>query len=179
MSRETNLEIAYTLVTGRGQTDPLLAQVAESALKQRVKCIGCVQYNSMPENLRLCDMDVKVLPDGPMLRISETRGPEARGCRLDPNALETAVALTAEALGAKPDLLIVNKFGKHEASGRGFRPIIADALEKDIPVLVGVNALNEDAFSEFASGCAELLHADVNAVLTWVSTVTGKRADAA
>lgn len=133
----------------------------------------------MPEDLRLCDMDVKVLPNGPTLRISETRGTEARGCRLDPNALETAVALTANALGTQPDLLIVNKFGKHEASGRGFRPIIADALEKDIPVLVGVNTLNEDAFSEFTSGCAELLRADVNAVLTWVSTITGKRADAA
>ena len=179
MSRETNLEIAYTLVTGRGQTDPLLAQVAESALKQRVKCIGCVQYNSMPENLRLCDMDVKVLPDGPTLRISETRGPEARGCRLDPNALESAVALTAKALNTQPDLLIVNKFGKHEASGRGFRPIIADALETDIPVLVGVNALNESAFLDFTSGYGQLLDADVQAVLKWVSDVAGMKANAA
>lgn len=133
----------------------------------------------MPEDLRLCDMDVKVLPNGPTLRISETRGTEARGCRLDPNALETAVALTANALGTKPDLLIVNKFGKHEASGRGFRPVIADALGKDVPVLVGVNTLNQNAFSEFTSGCAELLRSDVNSVLNWVSTVTGKQADAA
>ncbi|MEM7616570.1 MAG: DUF2478 domain-containing protein, partial [Pseudomonadota bacterium] len=137
------------LVSGRGQTDPLLAQVAEDALGQGLRCIGSVQYNSMPDDLRLCDMDIKVLPNGPMLRISETRGREARGCRLDPSALEIAVAMTARALDTRPDVLIVNKFGKHEASGRGFRSVIAEALERGVPVLVGVNALNEGAFMEF------------------------------
>lgn len=173
------MKIAYTVVSGRGQTDPLLAQVAEMAMAQGLKCIGSVQYNSMPADLRICDMDVKVLPDGPTLRISESRGTEARGCRLDPNALETAVALTLQALDTKPELLIVNKFGKHEAFGRGFRPVIADALERGIPVLVGVNTLNKDAFLEFTSGCGELLDPDVRAVLNWVAEATGRMADAA
>lgn len=36
------------------------------------------------------------------------------------------------------DLLIVNKFGKHEAMGRDFRSAIAAAVEWDVPVLLGL-----------------------------------------
>ena len=43
-------------------------------------------------------------------------------------ALEQAVALTQSALSQGADLLIVNKFGKHEADGRGMRPLIGEAL---------------------------------------------------
>lgn len=172
------MKIAYTVVSGRGQTDPLLAEVAEIAIGHGVKCIGSVQYNSLAD-LRVCDMDLKVLPDGPVLRISESRGVEARGCRLDPSALEMAVGLTVKSFDTKPDLLIVNKFGKHEAAGRGFRPVIADALEKGIPVLVGVNELNKEAFIEFTSAYGQLLEPNVNAILDWVVESTGQNANAA
>ena len=47
--------------------------------------------------------------------------------------------------------MIVNKFGKHEASGRGFRMVIAEAIERNIPVIVGVSALNLGDFKECES----------------------------
>ncbi|MEM8635852.1 MAG: DUF2478 domain-containing protein [Pseudomonadota bacterium] len=169
----------YTLVSGRGQTDPLLARVAEVVTRAGLNCAGTIQYNSMPEDMRLCDMDVRVLPAGPTIRISESRGPEACGCRLDPSALETAVSLTLRALETSPDLLIINKFGKHEAGGRGFRNAIAKALEKDIPVLIGVNALNEDAFNEFTANCAEFLEPNVEGILSWIAGATDMQLDAA
>ncbi|MEM9229387.1 MAG: DUF2478 domain-containing protein [Pseudomonadota bacterium] len=169
----------YTLVSGRGQTDPLLARVAEVVTRAGLNCAGTIQYNSMPEDMRLCDMDVRVLPAGPTIRISESRGPEACGCRLDPSALETAVSLTLRALETSPDLLIINKFGKHEAGGRGFRNAIAKALEKDIPVLIGVNALNEDAFNEFTANCAEFLEPNEEGILSWIAGATDMQLDAA
>ncbi|MEX5726690.1 hypothetical protein Ga0609869_000043 [Rhodovulum iodosum] len=52
-------------------------------------------------------------------------------CRLDPAALETAVGLVAAGLSSGADLLIVNKFGKHEAAGRGFRYVVAEAVAMD------------------------------------------------
>ncbi len=173
------MRIAYTLATGRGQTDRLLSLAAAAAANLGMRCAGAVQYNSMPNDRRICDMDVKVLPDGPLIRISENRGPEAKGCRLDPNALETAVALTEQALETAPDLLVINKFGKHEASGRGFRPLIAEALAQDIPVLVGVNALNEGAFVEFTAGSARQLEPDLEEILTWIKSTSAGNRDAA
>jgi hypothetical protein len=82
-------------------------------------------------------MDVRVLPNGPILRISQNLGSVSKGCRLDPAALEAAVGLVEARLDPNVDLLIINKFGKHEADGRGFRTVIAAALDLEIPVLVG------------------------------------------
>jgi len=102
-------------------------------------------------------MDVKVLPEGPAIRISQNLGRASRGCRLDTGALETAVGQVERALDRGADILIVNNFGKHEAEGRGFRFAIAEALSRDIPVLVGLNALNRGAFEDFTGGLAEFL----------------------
>lgn len=166
------MHIGYTAASGRGATDLLLAQVAERARAAGLTCIGAVQHNSMPADGQLCDMDVRVLPDGPVIRISETRGPGARGCRLDPAALEAAVAATERALAeGGADLLIVNKFGKHEAAGRGFRPVIAEALGRDVPVLVGLGALNAPDFLDFAGPAAQALAPEPEAILDWIGRV--------
>jgi hypothetical protein len=112
------------------------------------------------------------------LRISQDLGPQARGCRLDPAALETAVGLVAAGLSSGADLLIVNKFGKHESEGRGFRSVIAEAVAMDIPVLVGLNALNRPAFESFAEGLAIQLPSDPAALMAWVEDVTAKADEA-
>ena len=64
-------------------------------------------------------MDVRVLPDGPVLPISQVLGPQVRGSRLEPAPLETDVGLVAARLSSGPDLLFINTFGTHEAEGRG------------------------------------------------------------
>ena len=118
-------------------------------------------------------MDVKILPDGGTIRISQTLGRASRGCRLDPAALETAVGLVEAELFKGADCLIVNKFGKHEAEGRGFREVIAKALAMDIPVLVGTNARNLPALERFTGGDATMLRPEPAALLAWVDGVMG------
>jgi hypothetical protein len=82
--------------------------------------------------------------------------------------LETAVGLVTASLAGGADVLIVNKFGKHEAEGRGFRAVIAEALALDIPVIVGVNGLNMPGFEEFAGGLASRMPPDCEALAAWV-----------
>lgn len=161
------MKIAYTMAAGRGDTDMLLSRVAGVLADRGYATLGTVQINT-ERGLGPCDMDIRVLPDGPTLRISQDLGQASSGCRLDPSALETAVGLTATRLRAGADILIINKFGKHEAEGRGFRDLIADAVELDIPVLVGVNALNLDAFMEFVGHEAKQLSPSERAIQEWV-----------
>jgi len=143
------MRIAYVMAKGRGYTDLLLRGLALRAQARGLRLCGTVQINSNCDAGRPCDMDVQVLPDGPVIRISQTLGPGARGCRLDPAALEQAVAESEARLTAGCDLVIVNKFGKHEAEGRGFRALIAEAVAAGVPVLVGVNARNAPCLAEF------------------------------
>jgi hypothetical protein len=160
--------LAYTMAPGRGDTDLILQSLAVDLAKRGIRCVGTVQINSERADAGPCDMDVQVLPDGPVLRISQDLGSFARGCRLDPAALETAVALVSAGLASGADLVIINKFGKHEAEGRGFRDVIADAVAKDVPVLCGLNALNKAAFELFAGELCLELPPEGAALRTWV-----------
>ena len=163
------MNLAYTMAPGRGDTDLILHRLATQLAARGLRCCGTVQINSERAFSGPCDMDVQVLPDGPVLRISQDLGASARGCRLDPSALETAAGLVSASLARGADLLIVNKFGKHEAEGRGFRTVIADALAAGIPVIVGVNGLNLASFDEFAGGLATRVPPDCEALAVWVS----------
>jgi nucleoside-triphosphatase THEP1 len=166
------MKLAYTMAPGRGDTDLVLERLATDLAARGLRCCGTVQINSERCDAGPCDMDVRVLPDGAILRISQDLGPQSRGCRLDPAALETAVGLVAASLSSGADLLIVNKFGKHEAEGRGFRYVIAEAIAMDIPVLVGLNAINRPAFESFADGLAVQLPSDPTALMAWVDDLS-------
>lgn len=102
-------------------------------------------------------------------RISQRLGTLSRGCRLDPQGLESAAGEVAAALAAEPaaELLLINKFGKQEVDGRGFRPVIAEALLRDLPVLTAVNAKNLPAFLAFAEGLAEPVAPEPEALRQW------------
>ena len=165
------MKLAYTMAHGRGDTDLILAGLAADLLARGLTLCGTIQINTERADTGPCDMDVRLLPDGPVLRISQDLGPSARGCRLDPEALETAVGLVSARLNARTDLLIINKFGKHEAEGRGFRDVIAEAMALDLPVLVGLNGLNRDAFEDFAGGLATHLPPEREALAGWVEGI--------
>lgn len=168
------MQLAYIMAPGRGDADLILAGLAAELVARGLKVCGTVQINTERASAGPCDMDVRVLPDGPVVRISQDLGQYSRGCRLDPAALETAVGLVSSRLGAATDLLIINKFGKHEAEGRGFREVIAEALALGVPVLVGLNGLNRAAFEDFASGFAIPLPSDQLALAQWVAGVSRK-----
>ncbi|WP_099823602.1 DUF2478 domain-containing protein [Oceaniglobus indicus] len=172
------MKIAYTMAPARGDTDRLLFAVAEDLAASGYRTCGTVQINT-DRGEQPCDMDVRVLPDGPVLRISQSLGRGARGCRLDPASLETAVGLVEAGLNHGADIVIVNKFGKHEAEGRGFRTIIAAAIARDIPVLVGVNALNLDAFLAFVGAEATRLEPSKDTLARWLDTAMATTGEAA
>ncbi len=165
------MQLAYVMTETRGTTDRLLTLFSQKLIGRGCQLAGVAQTNTECADNTLCDMDVQVLPDGPTIRISQSLGAGARGCRLDPAALEQAVALVSASLDTGPQLLLVNKFGKHEAEGRGFRPVIGEALTRGIPVLAGVNTLNHAAFVEFIQGFGQRLDAKSEALEDWYNSL--------
>ena len=79
------------------------------------------------------------------------------------------VGRVAARLEAKLDLLIVNKFGKQEAGGGRFRYVISTALSLEMPVLVGLNAANHEAFVAFTGDLAARLDPEAKALFDWMS----------
>ncbi|MFN3970103.1 MAG: DUF2478 domain-containing protein [Gemmobacter sp.] len=154
-------------IEGRGECDRLIAAVAGRLTGMGWPLAGVIQVNTVFDPGRPCHMDLLVLDGTAQVRISQDLGPMARGCRLDAGGLAQAAGLVEAALAAGPRLLIVNKFGKEEAEGRGFRPVIGEALARDVPVLTAVGPRNRPAFDAFAQGLAEDLPPDADAVIRW------------
>jgi hypothetical protein len=160
------MTLAYVSLEGRGKTDLFLMEVARRLEAEGIRLAGTVQSNHDRPDRAKCDMDLRVLPDGPVVRISEDRGSLARGCILDSGALEQTV-LEVERHLDTAEFLIINKFGKRESEGKGLVPVIATAIDRSIPVLVGVNGLNLPLFLQFCDGEAVHLPARLDSVLMW------------
>jgi len=145
-----------TITDEAGAADRLLAETAAALEAQGLRLAGAVQQNLDHGPERDCDMDLRILGDeGPVIRISQSLGPCAEGCRLDTGALARAVGRAEAVLARGADVVIVNKFGKQEGYGRGFREFIASALAAGIPVLLAVPSDQLPAFRDFAGDLAE------------------------
>jgi nucleoside-triphosphatase THEP1 len=162
------MRLAYTMAPGCGDIDLVLSRLADRLQRAGWRTCGVVQTNIDCGEANPCDVDVRVLPDGPVIRISQALGAQAKGCRLDPSALEQAVALVGATMGQGTDVLIINKSGKNEAEGHGFRDLIAEALSLNIPVIVGVNGLNLNPFLEFARDMAVEAASDPALLEEWL-----------
>jgi len=160
------MRLGHISISGRGEIDRFLSAVVGALEAGGVRLAGTVQTNIARADRTKCDMDLRVLPDGPVVRISEDRGALARGCMLDHGALEQTVAEVARRLDGA-EVLIVNKFGKTESEGRGLVPVISDALARGMTVLVGVNGLNLPLYLDFAQGLSTTLPADAATVAEW------------
>ncbi len=167
--------LGYVIAEGRGAADRVLADVARHLHDDGWPLAGAVQVNSERGEMHPCDMDLHVLAADRIVRISQNLGSLAKGCRLDPSGLEQAVGMVEAALDATPipRLLIVNKFGKQEIDGRGFRPVIGRAMAAGVPVLTAVNAANKPGFDGFALDLAEAVPLDFEAILGWCRRVAG------
>jgi len=162
------MKIAWVSSNVRGETDRLLSEVATQLQAQGAALAGIVkalEHTSAFENG--CDMEVNVLPKGPVIKITQALGKGSSACRLDPGAIADAVSKVESGSLTTTDLFILNKFGPEEAAGRGFCAVIGKALDLGIPVLVGVGTAGIPAFEAFADGLAEPLPADPDAILAW------------
>lgn len=135
--------------------DRLISDLGYKVRDAGIAVAGIVQHNQFVRDRTKCDMEVEELSSGLVLKISEDRGKEARGCRLDRGALSEAASLLSASIETGPELVILNKFGKTEAEGRGLRDTLALAVQLGVPVIVGVPFRNIEQWRIFAEGLAE------------------------
>ncbi|MET4100683.1 hypothetical protein ABIE58_000094 [Roseovarius sp. MBR-78] len=163
------MHLAFIPATSRGAVDDTLRAVAAELAAKGHRLAGVLPEPCHTPDRHPCDMDLIDLATDARLNIAQKLGRHSTGCRLDSAAIEAAAMVVARGLATAPaDLLMLNRFGKQEATGHGFHPVIVAALERGVPVLLGVNTLNRPAFEEFAAGLAVELPDDPRAVRDWI-----------
>ena len=113
------------------------------------------------------DMDLTTLHSNKTFRISQPLGNGSRGCRLDPGALAICSSFIESELHNGADVLILNRFGRGESEGRGFRDLIGAAIALDVPVLTAVRPTYADSWADFGGDIACDLPMQADAVLGW------------
>jgi hypothetical protein len=138
-----------------------------------------LQHPACDDPAHRCDVVLEDLVTGDRTELFERRGSGATGCRLDIAALTDVTARLERALQNDPDLLVLNKFGKVEAEGGGLVDLIAAAIDRGTPVIIGVPARNLGAWRAFAGDLAAEFTTEFGAIADWLALACGRRAASA
>jgi uncharacterized protein DUF2478 len=148
--------------------DPALDALVKKLRELGISMIGCLQIQ-LPDPGSCCPIShLEDLASGDQTRITQPLGSGSTGCRLDPGALANAAEELSRQLETHPDILILNRFGRGESEGRGFRPVIERAVELGVPVLIAVKERYTPEWETFSSGLATYLPAEQEALLAWL-----------
>lgn len=99
--------------------------------------------------------------------ISQPLGTGSKGCRLDPQALAARCGEVEGWLAGDLDLLVLNRFGKGESQGHGFRMAIERAMLDGVPVLTAVQTTYLPDWLDFAGDYATTLALSRAEVEAW------------
>jgi nucleoside-triphosphatase THEP1 len=163
--------IAFLAYEEGAYPDYLLETLVRGLQVEGCRIAGVLQHDLARRDRSRCDMNLEDLASGTLIALSEDRGAAARGCRIDQSGLARAAALIAASIASgNVDLLVVNKFGKIESEGGGLRGVIAEAVTRGIPVVIGVPMRNLDAWAAFACAFAEPVEPSAGSLRRWVSS---------
>lgn len=156
----------------RASNYALMLDIERTLVQDGLTVSGVIQPHITTTNNCQGDMVLTVIgPNAADIVISQNLGSQSQGCRLDTDAFETVAQLVLNSLPGA-DLVILNKFGKQEALGRGMVAVIYAAMERDLPIITAVAPEQRTRFLEFSGDLAtKLLPADAvewcrNAVAT-------------
>lgn len=115
------------------------------------------------------------LVSGARNRLHQDLGPGASGCSLDPAGLAAACAGVESAIAARlaeggdlsDTVVILSKFGRQEADGRGLTGAFHAAVAAEIAVLTSVSPTVTQEWHLFAGDMARIDRADLTAIAAW------------
>ncbi|MFM2280175.1 MAG: hypothetical protein RLZZ444_2406 [Pseudomonadota bacterium] len=152
--------------------DDILEATARSLMADGRRIVGYLQREGASEGECCGEIALKDIVTGELVTISQALGSGARGCRLDPQALAGVAGSLLARLDDATDLMILNRFGKGESEGQGFRAAIEEACIRGIPVLTVVRDEYVSAWEQFSGELGSLLAPDPEAVLSWTRRAT-------
>ena len=100
--------------------------------------------------------------------VSQPMGSLSKSCRADPQGFARATVVLRRALQERPDLVVLNRFGRLEAEGGGMSAELLDLMAEGVPVLTAVAPAYRDAWDAFSGG-APVLPLDAAAVQAWLA----------
>jgi molybdate transport system ATP-binding protein len=166
--------LAAVLYRPEDDIDTLLADFAQDLLRTGENVGGIVQRNSKDANSRKIGMQMIDLSTGRQISICQSLGSGAIACKLDASGLAEAAVVVARAINESVSLIIINKFSKQEASGRGLRDEFAEVIAAGIPMLTAVPEKCYEAWKAFTADRGTTLLCERQVIEGWWSDLSSR-----
>lgn len=147
--------------------DPAVLAFVEAARRQGARARGLVQEHGLRDECGPHRVYVRDLDGGFHHSIMQDLGRASTGCSVDPGAIALAAGRLGAAIDRRPDLLVVNRFGRLESEGGGMLAEIGRAVVEEIPLLICVSDRYLEAWNAFADGLDVKLPPDAKALDEW------------
>jgi hypothetical protein len=115
---------------------------------------------------------------GERFQIFRDLGPGVTGCHLEGGGVLAASAAVQRDIAEGCDLVVLSKFGKLEAAGRGLFDAFRAAQAARLPILTSVSTALDAAWARFAGSSFIMLPADIDAIEAWRGGWAATRRDA-
>ncbi len=164
------LRVAAIVHSDRGSADVLLAQLAASLRERGRKVSGLLQEKTGNGKTGTVLVD---LEEGTRYPLFQDLGPGSTSCSVDASALSAASAVLRRALGTKPDLVFVNRFGELETKGGGLAAEMLALMAEGVPLIMVVADDNLPAWRRFTEGAGTELPPSLDALEGWLAAAAG------
>lgn len=172
MTMEMTPLLAALRFEPRDDVDAVMLEVLERLRSERIVVGGLLQVIERDNPGQCATLSVVDIRTGERARITQNRGKEARGCKLDAQGLVSMAHCIDAAIDDGVDLIMISRFGRAEAEGRGLLSCFSNAICAGIPVLTAVREPHVGRWDAFHGGIATGLALDAGAVLDWFRTVS-------
>jgi hypothetical protein len=110
-----------------------------------------------------------------VIPVAHERNLAATGCGLDCRKLASIAKMIEAAIQEGADLVVINRFGKLEATGKGLIELIQQAADADIPALIAVPEHRFAGWIKYSAGMSVRLPCRRAALDRWWQSVAMHR----
>ncbi len=165
--RSKSRNIATVQGMDRKAVQMFLSEMADEWRAGDMKVIGVTAQGSGPPDRTCTAGFLRDIESGDRFQIYLEEQPTDTSCDLDASGVDAACASVMEQI-ATGDLVVLSKFGKLEAEGRGLFPAFETAIAAGVPVVTTVSPKHRKAWQAFAPDAVSL-DAEKSALTDWLS----------
>ncbi|MCP4433040.1 MAG: DUF2478 domain-containing protein [Gammaproteobacteria bacterium] len=129
---------AAAVYTSETEDRQALSKFAENKKSSNINVGGVLQEALFNHDGEICGIDAIDVSSGRRIPISRPAA-NAGDCGLDVSALTETTGIIRQAISDRCDLIVVEKFGEMEQSGKGLIDEIMQTIVEGIPLLISVS----------------------------------------
>lgn len=175
-SASLSATVAAIVYPPGSRIEEFFAALAARLARDGVAVAGLLQHGLRAGIQDRCAFELEDLWSGRRYPISQALGEGSAACSIDHAAIAAASVVLRDAIEAKPDVVLVNKFGALEAAGEGLREEMNQIVAAGLPLLTTVSEAQVAAWRDYVGADDAELPLDLDAVAAWVAARVGRSA---